>query len=552
MASWRDSYKDLRDRFVARAFKRLDEMSAVVGLLQGRPADTSTMRELLRHFHWFAGQGTTYGFPEATRLGLEGETHCQQIVNDSRSFNGQDAEKLHALIEAIREHMHQATGDQDTVAESGSPDREAKPFDILIVDAEQESLLEMTRLLEDCGMAVRSARTISGALASIGSAMPDAIIVEALLPDGNGYELSEQLRQLPGGDRPVIIIVSRLSGFVDKVRAIHCGADAYFEKTANWERMVARLRFLLEKQRVDPYKILSVEDEPDQALFIRQFLQSAGYDVRTCTDPHKVEESLVAFKPDLLLLDVVMPGVSGYEVARYVRQDDRYTTLPVVFLTARGSVDHVIEAAKSGVDAHLVKPVDPQLLLATVASHLERSRLLKSLLYRDGLTRLLTHSTFLEQAKALVAGLRRHYDRTAALALIDMDHFKSVNAEYGHPVGDKVLSALATLLRQRLRQSDLVGRYSGQQFAVILEELEEFEAVNLMEKLLADFAAVRHHDASGVPFSATFSAGIAMFGSRTMDVDQWFEAAQKALAAAKKAGRSCVRAATRPGTTVGA
>jgi diguanylate cyclase (GGDEF)-like protein len=316
--------------------------------------------------------------------------------------------------------------------------------------------------------------------------------------------------------------------------------------------MVARLRFLLEKQRVDPYKILSVEDEPDQALFIRQFLQSAGYDVRTCTDPHKVEESLVAFKPDLLLLDVVMPGVSGYEVARYVRQDDRYTTLPVVFLTARGSVDHVIEAAKSGVDAHLVKPVDPQLLLATVASHLERSRLLKSLLYRDGLTRLLTHSTFLEQAKALVAGLRRHYDRTAALALIDMDHFKSVNAEYGHPVGDKVLSALATLLRQRLRQSDLVGRYSGQQFAVILEELEEFEAVNLMEKLLADFAAVRHHDASGVPFSATFSAGIAMFGSRTMDVDQWFEAAQKALAAAKKAGRSCVRAATRPGTTVGA
>lgn len=551
MGSWRDNYKDLRDRFVARAFKRLDEMSTVVGSLENRPAEASSLRDLLRHFHWFAGQGTTFGFPEATRLGLEGEQHCEQIVSDSRSLTGQDAHKLHAYITAIRKHMKLAGGEQDQILEPTAHVKEVKPFEILIVDAEQESLLEMTRLLEDCGMSVRDARTVSGALGSMGGALPDAIIIEALLPDGNGYELAEQLRQLPGGHRPVILIVSRLSGFVDKVKAIHCGADAYFEKTANWERMVARLRFLLEKQRVEPYKILSVEDEPDQALFIKQFLESAGYNVRTCTDPRKIEESLAAFQPDLLLLDVVMPGVSGYEVARYVRQDDRYTTLPVVFLTAKGSVDHVVESAKSGVDAHLVKPVDPQLLLATVASHLERSRLLKSLIYRDGLTRLLTHSAFLEQAKVMVAGLRRHHDRSAALALIDMDHFKSVNAEYGHAVGDKVLTALATLLRQRLRQSDLIGRYGGQQFAVILEELQEFEAVNLMEKLLADFSAVRHHDASGVPFSATFSAGIAMFGSRTMDVDQWFEAAHKALAAAKKAGRSCVRASTRPGASVG-
>src|SRR5262249_30625749 len=112
------------------------------------------------------------------------------------------------------------------------------------------------------------------------------------------------------------------------------------------------------------------------------------------------------------------------------------------------------------------------------------------------------------------------------------------------------LASLASLLLQRFRQSDLIGRLSGQQFALVVEDLEEFEAINLIEKLLSDFSEVKHHTTTGWQFAVTFSAGIAMYSSRSTDLDQWTEAASKALAAAKASGRSCVRATTRPGANV--
>ena len=102
-------------------------------------------------------------------------------------------------------------------------------------------------------------------------------------------------------------------------------------------------------------RILSVEDDPDQAAFIRAFLESAGYQVRTCTDPKNFESFLSSFNPDLVLLDVMLPGMTGYELARYLRQDERYATLPVIFLTTQGNIEARIEAARSGGDDHLVK-----------------------------------------------------------------------------------------------------------------------------------------------------------------------------------------------------
>jgi len=302
---------------------------------------------------------------------------------------------------------------------------------------------------------------------------------------------------------------------------------------------------LLDKSRQKPGKILSVEDEPEHAEFIQKFFLSFGYEVATLSDPRNFEEAISGFQPDLVLLDVMLPGMTGHEVARFIRQDDRFATLPVVFLTAQHQLDFAIESARTGGEAHLVKPVDPQLLLATVAARLERSRFLKTLMYRDGLTRLLTHTAFIEQTKAVVAQLSRNRDRSAALVLADLDNFKGINSRYGHPVGDKVLVALAGLFKRRLRQSDQIGRFSGQQFAVVLEDLVEHEAVSLFDYLVQDFAAMEYSIASGATFTASFSAGVAMYTSKMTTLDEWFEAAVRALAQAKQEGRRLVRTAAK-------
>ena len=100
--------------------------------------------------------------------------------------------------------------------------------------------------------------------------------------------------------------------------------------------LVRRLRFLLEREQAEPPRVLSIEDDPQQAAFLRSVLESGGYEVRTVDDPKRLEAELAAFRPDLVLMDVLLPGVSGYDLVRYLRQDERFATLPVLFLTTRG------------------------------------------------------------------------------------------------------------------------------------------------------------------------------------------------------------------------
>ena len=212
----------------------------------------------------------------------------------------------------------------------------------------------------------------------------------------------------------------------------------------------------------------------------------------------------------------------------------------MLFLTTQNQLEAHIESAKAGADDHLVKPIAPALLLSAAASRLERARFLKNLLHRDGLTRLLTHSAFMEQAQSIAAQCKRQPSRMAVLILIDIDRFTGINEKYGYAVGDKLLISLSAILRQRLRTSDVVGRIGGEELAIIVEDLEEYDAVNLAQRLLQDFAAVPHRAADGSEFHATFSAGVAVLDSKVMDVERWKRHAEQALRAAKNNGRNCV------------
>ena len=164
------------------------------------------------------------------------------------------------------------------------------------------------------------------------------------------------------------------------------------------------------------------------------------------------------------------------------------------------------------------------MLLSVVASRLERARFLKNLLNRDGLTRLFTHTALIERAQALQAQKGRDPSRHFAWVMIDLDHFKSVNDRFGHPVGDRVLATLAALLRRRLRQSDTIGRYGGEEFVVLFEGLPEPEVLHLMGRVLEEFREI-DLEAPGKPsFRATFSAGVTML-EEGMTLDTIFDLA---------------------------
>jgi len=365
--------------------------------------------------------------------------------------------------------------------------------------------------------------------------LPDALIVDVLLPDGSGFELVERVRALPGGDRPVVLVISVLAELVDKVEAILCGADGYFEKPVEWDALLRRLRMLLGRDRVAAPRVLSVEDDPQQAAFLRVVLESAGYEFRVCPDPTTLEHDLLSFRPDLLLMDLLLPTMAGHTLTRYLRQHDVHASLPIVVCTTQGHPEARVEAVRAGADDFLLKPVEPGLLLSTVAARIERARFLRTLVERDGLTGLLTHTAFLERARAMVGRRARDPGFVCAWVMIDLDEFKAVNDRHGHPAGDRVLASLAALLRRRLRQSDVMGRYGGEEFAVLVEGLAEDDAIRLVQRLLQEFCLLVHRAPEGGTFSVSFSAGVALL--ETPDLERWLTRADAALLAAKRGGR---------------
>jgi len=550
MQSWKETFGELKEKYLKRSTERLAEILEILDGLFSNPSDAELIRRLSRNFHWLAGSGSMYGFSQVSQLGAEGEQYCETILRGNINEQPADVQKLKTIIsELFAIFAGPETSNilpspasavsEEPLARPPAPLPDAGKASILIIDEDQNNLLALTALVEENGMSVKTSRNIAQAMAELQKQMPDGLLLEMPLPDGDAYELVERVRAMPQGEEPAIIIVSKQTGFLDKVRSIHCGADAHFEKPVDTKAMLRRLRYLLDKKRQDPPRILSVEDDPDQAAFIRAFLESAGYQVRTCTDPKHFDSYMSQFQPDLVLLDVMLPGMTGYELARYIRQDERHATLPVLFLTTQGQLDARIESARAGGDDHLVKPVPPALLLNSVSSRPERSRFLKTLLHKDGLTNLLNHTAFMEQGTATVSQQKRRSSGFMAMIILDIDYFKSVNERHGYPGGDKVLVSLSLLLRRRLRQSDIIGRIGGDEFGVIAESLDQKEAVTLATRILSDFAAIQHVTMSHSGFYATCSAGIAILDPKKTTLEQWVNQAYMALQEAKSAGRNC-------------
>lgn len=549
MKSWQDTFDNLKAKYIKRSTDRLTEVLELLDGIYKNPQDKELLRKLSRNFHWMAGSGTMYGFEQVSILGVEAERYCETMLASDRTIDVTTIEKLRTLVSELSTvfftsgelESNRVTQNLDATQTSapGTAGETVPTETALFIDEDGSTFKSLNQNFEEWGLTVKSVKTLNQAMQEILKQMPTVINLAVPVPDGNGYEFVEQVRSMPKGDEPAIIIASKQAGFIDKVRAMHCGADSYYEKPLDYKSVTRRIKYLLDRKKLSPAKILSVEDDPDQAAFIRAFLESAGYQVKTCTDPRQFEAAMSQFQPDLVLLDVMLSGMTGFELARYIRQDERYATLPIVFLTTQNQLDARIESARAGGDDHLIKPVAPALLLNCVASRLERSRYLRSLLYRDGLTALLNHTSFMEQMSQVFSNQKRK-NTEAVIIILDLDNLKAINERHGFPGGDKVIQAMSLMLRKRLRQSDIIGRIQSDEFGIVAEGISEKEAVMLAGRLIDDFSQMQHSTLSFSGFYATCSAGVAKFDPSSMTLEKWVDAAYASLAEAKAQGRNCV------------
>ena len=254
-------------------------------------------------------------------------------------------------------------------------------------------------------------------------------------------------------------------------------------------------------------------------------------------EPSRVLEALQEFRPDMVLMDMYMPECNGRDLATLIRQMPNYVGLPIVYLSSETDRKKQFSAMRVGAEGFLTKPVIPEDLVAAVAIRAERTRTLRSLMARDSLTGLFNHTTTTQFLENAIAAAKRG-GRTLCFAMLDIDRFKSINDTHGHPVGDQVLLALSRVLQQRLRNSDVVGRYGGEEFAIILPDVTIQRAADLINELRQDFARLVFPSGQG-EFSCSFSGGIASYPAHQR-MELLREAADKALYEAKRSGRNCV------------
>lgn len=281
-------------------------------------------------------------------------------------------------------------------------------------------------------------------------------------------------------------------------------------------------------------RILCVEDDPDQANYIAAILHDAGYEVLSLADQKSFANSLAKFQPDLIIMDYHLPDTTGVDLARSVRENAAYTNVPIVFLTRERRMRSRIEALDVGGDDYLNKPVSPDLLRSVVAARLQRSQSVQALLDHDPLTGALTRGGFFRRAEKAVAIAKRRRE-PLALVMLDLDHFKDINDNHGHLVGDTVLTSLVSFLKLNLRASDDVGRYGGEEFVLLLRDITATDAQQLVSRLIEQYGRIP-------PYHVTFSAGVAMW-QPDCDLQTWKQRADDALYHAKHRGRARVEAA---------
>ena len=296
-------------------------------------------------------------------------------------------------------------------------------------------------------------------------------------------------------------------------------------------------------------RILVIDDSKLILHVAKTILDKQGHQVLLAEDGNIGLQTAATEHPDLILLDLILPGIDGYQVCQRIKTETATSDIPVIMLTSKSEPADKVRGLEMGASDYVTKPFDEGELMARVNIHLqirelhetlkEKNRQLKEMASRDGLTGLYNHRYFQETiSKDFQRAVR--YQESLSCVMLDIDHFKKFNDNYGHQAGDMVLKTLGSLVNELIRDSDLSARYGGEEFVLLMYHTASQEALMIAERLRK---AVDQHkfQTDNLVLTVTISIGVASFPHPEIaDAKTLIECADKALYRAKEEGRNRV------------
>ncbi|WP_420128077.1 response regulator [Longimicrobium sp.] len=539
-----------RDQVLAR----VDVLeAAALRIMEGR-LDREGRREAEREAHKLAGSVGTFGFAEGSRLAREAET---MLAGPHAPGQG-DALRLADLAVALRRELTAPPSPAPAsyvpappVDGAGAPGGTGSPSaagrsaasapsdgdgpTLLIVDEDGDTAERLAMEASARGMNPVLARGVEDARAALERTRPDAALLDISVPGG-----MELLRALSLRFPPVpAVVFTRSDAFTDRVEVARLGGRGFLRKPLAPARAVDAVEPLLRSDTRREAVVLAVDDDAAVLEAVRFVLEPHGVRVDTVNDTEAFWTALEASAPDVVLLDVDMPSVNGLELCRVLRNDPRWKSVPIIFLTSRVDPSTVQEVFAAGADDFVGKPFVGPELGARIQNRLERVRMQRSLAETDALTGVLNRrgsEEVLERFLRLAAG----QGDPLAMGVVDIDSFKGVNDRCGHAVGDEVLARVARVLHKRFRAEDVVARWGGEEFVVGMYGMDKSDGVQRLAEALEVLRDEAFTAPDGETFHVTFSAGVSEFDTDGRDLQSLYRAADAAMYAAKEAGRDRV------------
>ena len=509
-----DTLLALRSEYARELPVRLEELSSLFHQLKGQPDNLFMRGEARTHAHKLRGTAASYGFP-----GI-GDAAAQ--IEDAIIALRQDLDENSQLLAHIEKLIEDASAQATKAAKSVQDSRPAKQplfgseggpstgniATILVVDDDAAFLDYIEQLGRQHEVEIVRASSASEALDLACITQVDAALIDVELGSRDEtFRLAAELRLLPGYSDLPLAFLSGTGHIEKKIDVNNVGECLYLEKTMKADALQYAVHELVAIKQATKSRVLIIDDDVDFLKRIAFVLNYEGLNVRTLDTTMSILDEMQEFMPDILLLDVMMPGVSGFDICRMLRTVPRWRDLPIMFLTAYTDVDTRVACLRCGGDDYLPKPVVNEELLTRLKMRLERARLMKERVDRDNITGLLLRRPFMEQLAGMISEACRHGWSVSIVML----HLDQLMERHRHMVADTVLGAAGSLLTKRLRTEDLKGRWGEDKIILAFRDEQAGHVQDLINKVVDEFTAMTFPAENGNLYKPIVARGIVRF-----------------------------------------
>ncbi|MGA9378385.1 MAG: response regulator [Phormidium sp.] len=479
--------------------------------------------------HTLIGSLGSFGLPKGSEVAQQIE---QLLRLDSPGEN--EARQLKNLLGQLEQIVTSKPFTTEAIA-----DLKIGSGRLLVVDDDEVLTEQIKSEAIIWGFEVEVTTNPTAARRSISSHTPDIIVLDLSFPHTteDGVSLLAELAQKTP-KIPVLVLTAR-NQLSDRVEVARLGGNLFLEKPISPEEILKAVTQELNRTQKPEAKILIVDDDRQVLAGLSTLLIPWGFQVKTLADPQQFWQTLANTVPDLLILDIEMPGFSGIELCQVVRSDPRWSDLPVLFLSGHNDREIVHQVFTVGADDYVQKPIIEPELIARILNRLERTRILHRFAEIDELTGTATRGKSIRDIGRLLR-LAERQNQSLCFIVLDLDHFKQVNDQYGHDVGDFVLSLFGKRLKRFFRSEDIVARWGGEEFVLGLYGVTREEGAKRLNNFLLTWCQQEFTDANNQTFQVTFSAGVAEYSKDGAKLPELYRAADAALSQAKAMGRNRV------------